>query len=68
MILNNVEVEILASTELIDAYNKKFPKNFIDKNVIYCVHNNINGKNYVGQTVDFRKRFSKKGPRSFSRL
>ena len=60
MILNNVEVKVLASIELIDAYNNKFPKNFINKNVIYCIHNNINGKNYVGQTVDFRKRFKKK--------
>lgn len=58
MILNNVEVNVLASLELIDAYNKNFPENFIHENVIYCVHNNVNNKNYIGQTVEFFNRFS----------
>lgn len=58
MILNNIEVKILASIELEDAYNKKFPKKFIGKNVIYCIHNKINSKNYIGQTSRFRGRFS----------
>ena len=58
MLLNNIEVNILASIELIDAYNKNIPIDFINNNVIYCVHNKINGKNYIGQTVNFRNRFS----------
>ena len=58
MILNNIEVNILASANLEDIYNKKFPDNFIFENVIYCVHNNINGKNYIGQTKEFKARFS----------
>lgn len=58
MILNKIEVEIFDTIELIDAYNKKFPDNFTNKNVIYCVHNKINGKNYIGQTIKFTDRFS----------
>lgn len=58
MLLNNVEVDILATIELIDAYNKIYPEEFIYKNVIYCVHNNVNGKNYIGQTIEFSNRFS----------
>lgn len=58
MILNNVEVKILESIELLDAYNKKFPKKFIGKNVIYCIHNKVNSKNYIGQTSRFQGRFS----------
>lgn len=53
MTLNNIEVDILASVKLIDLYNKNFPENFIFENVIYCIHNNINGKNYIGQTKEF---------------
>lgn len=58
MILNGVELNILAHIELIDAYNDIYPDNFIYKNVIYCVHNKVNNKNYVGQTIDFKNRFS----------
>lgn len=60
MILNNIEVEVLASIELIDAYNKKFPEKCPNKNVIYCVHNKINGKNYIGQTSKLKRRFNNK--------
>ena len=59
MIFNGVEVEILASMRLIDAYNKNFPEDFIMDNIIYCIHNDINGKNYIGQTVKVENRFSK---------
>lgn len=59
MILNSVEVEILSTMSLRDAYEGKFPKDFLMENVIYCIHNNINGKNYVGQTVKVENRFSK---------
>lgn len=58
MILNNIEVKIYETIELEDAYNKIFPEKFIEKNVIYCIHNKVNGKNYVGQTTNFRGRFS----------
>lgn len=58
LILNSVEIEIFASIELVDAYNNKIPDNFINDNVIYCVHNKINNKNYIGQTINFRNRFS----------
>lgn len=58
MILNKIEVKIFDTIELIDAYDKKFPDNFTNKNVIYCVHNKANGKNYIGQTVKFTDRFS----------
>lgn len=58
MILNNIEVNILATIELIDAYNKNIPDDFLSINVIYCVHNKINDKNYIGQTMDFKNRFS----------
>lgn len=58
MILNGIDVNILTSIELVDAYNKKFPIGFTNDFVIYCVHNKINGKNYIGQTVNFRNRYS----------
>lgn len=58
MLLNNIEVEVLSTIELIDAYNNIFPEDLITENVIYCVHNKVNGKNYVGQTVEFKNRFS----------
>lgn len=45
MTLNNIEVNILASVKLIDLYNHIYPENFfIHENVIYCVHNEVNGK------------------------
>jgi len=59
MILNNIEVNILSTMSLLDAYDNKFPEGFLMENVIYCVHNNVNGKNYIGQTVQVRNRFSK---------
>ena len=58
MILNNIEVKILASIELEDAYNKIYPQDFIYENVIYCIHNKVNNKNYIGQTKNFKNRFS----------
>lgn len=58
MLLNNIEVKVLSTIELIDAYNNIFPEDLITENVIYCVHNKVNGKNYVGQTVSFKNRFS----------
>lgn len=57
MILNDIEIEILSSIELVDVYNKRIPNDFITNNVIYCIHNKINGKNYIGQTVSFKNRF-----------
>lgn len=59
MVFNGVEVEILASMKLIDAYNSNFPEDFLMENIIYCIHNDINGKNYIGQTVKVINRFSK---------
>ena len=59
MILNNVEVNVLSTMKLIDAYNSNFPEDFLMENIIYCIHNDINGKNYVGQTVKVINRFSK---------
>lgn len=30
-----------------------------ESGVIYCIENNINGKKYVGQTINLRQRWSK---------
>lgn len=59
MILNGVEVSILSTMKLVDAYNNIFPEDFLMENVIYCIHNDTNGKNYIGQTVKVKNRFSK---------
>ena len=56
MILNNIEVNILSTMSLLDAYDNKFPEGFLMENVIYCVHNNVNGKNYIGQAQNIRSR------------
>lgn len=58
MKLNNIEVEILSTMKLIDAYNNNFPEDFIMENVIYCIHNDVSGKNYIGQTINVKNRFS----------
>lgn len=59
MLLNDIEVEILSTMKLVDAYNNIFPEDFLMENVIYCIHNDTNGKNYIGQTVKVKNRFSK---------
>jgi hypothetical protein len=59
IILNNFSINILGALNLhylfsVDRVNLP---NLPDENIIYCIHNNLNNKNYIGKAVGFFNRF-----------